>query len=241
MTTDRPADIYLHTCRESGSRGSPPLHLSRPTVLTSRCFSAWQSASLKSGCPPPFQVFPLLPHALFISCFLSSLPFFSSVLVLLPLSSSFVFLLFLFLFLLFLPLFLSYFLSLVHSTSLLFSLRLSHSHQREATSLSHGVPACGGHLAYLSLRIARSSRAKGRISQRDGGGMRRVEGGRIARGRWRGGNAGEVSREGGRGERGPRSKQQAPGRNKWERERDRLTHDKQRGSYSDIGSGMAKW
>lgn len=34
------------------------------------------------------------------------------------------------------------------------------------------APAHGGHLAYLSLRIARSSRAKGRISQRDDGGMR---------------------------------------------------------------------
>lgn len=34
------------------------------------------------------------------------------------------------------------------------------------------APVHGGHLAYLSLRIARSSRAKGRISQRDDGGMR---------------------------------------------------------------------
>lgn len=39
-------------------------------------------------------------------------------------------------------------------------------------SSSHGATAHGGHLAYLSLRIARSSRAKGRISQRDDGGMR---------------------------------------------------------------------
>lgn len=58
----RPADIYLHTGRESGSRGSPPL-LSRPTLLTSRCFSAWQPASPKSGCPParPSRYFPSSP------------------------------------------------------------------------------------------------------------------------------------------------------------------------------------
>ena len=89
--------IYiLHTNRESGSCRSPPLYLSRPTFLTSRCFSAWQSASLKSECllARPSRYFsssPSLPiihlsFSILIALFL---------LVVLPLSSSMHFFLFL--------------------------------------------------------------------------------------------------------------------------------------------------
>jgi len=146
-------------------------------------------------------------------------------------------------FLLLFFLFLSLSLSLVHSTSLLFSLHLSHSRQREATSSSHGASACSGHLAYLSLRIARSSRAKGRISQRDDGGMREASrrwkdrAWKMARREsWRGKSSERVGEKNGAHDRNSGPQERAS-----RRERDKLTRDGQRGPYSDIGCGMAKW
>lgn len=127
-----------------------------------------------AACTPcsPFQVFPLLPHALFISCSPSSSSLFSSVFSRYHSSC--------------LLLSVSFLRSFAFSSSLSrqlssfsFSLPLPRPHRVLLTPVKAKqrprrveAPVHGGHLAYLSLRIARSSRAKGRISQRDDGGMR---------------------------------------------------------------------
>lgn len=160
--------VYLqHQGPRSFPSPSPLLH----TLLR---VAAGIPNSLSHGTLPPpscllFLVFPVLPHALFISCS-SSLSFLST-----SISIS--------LFFYFSPFLWVICPSCSHYVSLTF-VNVKQSPRR--MELQHG-----SHLAYLNLCIARSSRAKGRISQRDDatvGCARRVEGGRIVHRKWRGAN-----------------------------------------------------
>lgn len=192
----------------------------------------------------PFQVFPLLPHALFISCSPSLSSLFSSVLRI-TLAASFSLSLSFILLLSPPPSLANLSFSFSHSFFLPFPLSLSHRVLLALVKAKQRLrrveaPAHGGHLAYLSLRIARSSRAKGRISQRDDGGMR--EASRRWKDRawkmaeregWRGQSAREMRRgwQGGRRMR-PRLRQRAP--MKSEREGETIPPcDGQRGAYTD--------
>lgn len=196
---------------------SRPLSLLVP--LPSPRFSAWHSPhpllALPGISPPPPRIIHLLFSVLVIPFLVG--PLYHSLAASFSLSLSFILLLspppslanlsFSFS--------LSFFLSFPLSLSRRVLLTLVKAKQRLRRV---EAPAHGGHLAYLSLRIARSSRAKGRISQRDDGGMR--EASRRWKDRawkmaeregWRGQSAREMRRgwQGGRRMR-PRLRQRAP-------------------------------